>query len=132
MSIVLDTLTTMAILTDPTASMMLEIEKGIIVNSFPSAYVEEEKVASGEDILNINSMNMSALGIIETSLDASLFNTIENTDDINSPTVIVKDALEQMKNLNYIEVDDEIDRKIDAFFAERQSKKVKKTIYKRT
>jgi len=132
MGIVLDTLTTMAIVTDPTASMMWEIEKGTTVNPFPSAYVEEEKVTSEENILNINSINMSAFGISETSLDISLFDTIESTDDINSPTVIVKDGLEQIKNLNYIEIDDEIDREIDAFFAERQSKKVKKIIYKRT
>ena len=32
MGIVLDTLTTMAIATDPTASMMLEIEKGTAFN----------------------------------------------------------------------------------------------------
>lgn len=132
MGIVLDTLTTMAIVTDPTASMMLEIEKGTIVNPFPSAYREEEKVTSGEDILNINSINMSALGISETSLDISSFDTIESINDINSPIVIVKDALDQIKNLNYIEVDDKIDREIDAFFAKRQSKKVKKIIYKRT
>lgn len=132
MSVVLDTLTTMAIVTNPTASMMLEIEKETIVNPFPSVYIAEEKVTLGEDILNINSINMSALGIFETSLDTSIFNRIANIDEVKSPAVIVNDALEQMKNLNYIEVDDEIDRKIDAFFAERQLKKVKKIIYKRT
>ena len=127
MGIVLDTLTTMVIVTDPTSSMMLEIEKETIIDPLPSVYIEEAKVTSGDDILNINSINMSALSISGTSLD-----TIESTDDINSPTVIVESALEQIKNLNYIEVDDEIDREIDAFFAEIQSKKVKKIIYKRT
>lgn len=50
---------------------------------------------------------------------------------INDPEAIVKNALEQINNLNYIEVDDEIDREIDAFFAGRESKKVKKIIHKR-
>jgi len=131
MGIVLGTLTTMAIVTDPTASMMWEIEKGITINPFPSAYIEE-KVTLGEDILNINSINMLAFGIAETSLAMSSFDIIESSDGITNLIVIVKDALEQIKNLNYIEVDDRIDKEIDAFFAERQSKKVKKIIYKRT
>ncbi len=50
---------------------------------------------------------------------------------MNDPESIVKNALEQINNLNYIEVDDEIDREIDAFFASRESKKVKKIIHKR-
>lgn len=131
MGIIVNTLSTMAIGTDPTASMMLEIEKETIVNPFPSAHIAE-KVTSCEDTVSSNSVYVSALSIAKTSLDTPLLNTFESIDNTNSPAEIVKGALEQIKNLNYIEVDDAIDRKIDAYFAKRQSKKAKKIIYKRT
>ena len=130
MGIVLNTLSTFAIVTDPTASMMMEIKKEIMLNLLPYNR-EEEKVIYSDDILNINSINIPLLSISPTSLDASLFNIEVNNNDINCPTVIIKEALNQIKNLNYIEVDDKIDREIDAFFAKRESRKVKKLIYKR-
>ncbi len=128
MGIFLDTITTMVISSDPMASMMIEVKNETTIN--PCSYdTEIREVTSSENTLSIN---MPELSISQTSLDISLFNAIENTEDIHSPTMIVKDACKQIKNLNYIAVDDVIDREIDAFFAKRQLKKAKKIIYKRT
>ncbi len=46
------------------------------------------------------------------------------------PVRIVQNAIEQISQLNYIKVDDVIDREIDAYFAKRESKKVKKILLK--
>ena len=46
------------------------------------------------------------------------------------PVKIVQNAIEQINQLNYIKVDDAIDREIDAYFAKRELKKVKKILLK--
>jgi len=55
-----------------------------------------------------------------------------NNANIDMPNNIVKNALNQINNFNFIEVDDEVDKEIDAFFGNRESKKKKKILYKRT
>lgn len=58
----------------------------------------------------------------------NIFSDIRNVDTHEK---IIEHALNQINNFNFIEVDDEIDREIDAFFANRGLKKKKKILYKR-
>jgi hypothetical protein len=66
-----------------------------------------------------------------TQTKGSSIDMFSNNVNIDTPNNIVKNALTQMKNFTFIEIDDEIDKEIDAFFAKRESKKKKKILYKR-
>ncbi len=70
--------------------------------------------------------------LLKDSDSVTEYVSLESAEYMNNPEVIVKGVLEQIINLNYIEVDDDIDKEIDAFFASRESKKVKKILSKRS
>jgi hypothetical protein len=63
--------------------------------------------------------------------ESSFYNSmVTGTSSSMSIENIMKNALEQINTLSYIKVDDTIDREIDAYFATRESKKVKKILLK--
>lgn len=47
------------------------------------------------------------------------------------PVRMVEHAIKQINTLSFMQVDEEIDREIDRYFADRQVKKVKKLLYTR-
>jgi len=65
--------------------------------------------------------------------NVNMFTKIDTliSQNINTHESIIEDALTQINNYNFIEVDDEIDKKIDAYFAKRKSEKTKVMLYKR-
>jgi len=67
-----------------------------------------------------------------TQTKGSNIDMFSNNVNIDTPNSIIKNALNQINNFNFIDVDDEIDKEIDAFFAHRETKKQKKILYKRT
>ena len=95
--------------------------------------------ATGDSGLNRSNIKNK---VIKTKTEISIFTSSQtkgsnidifsNNVNINAPDNIIKNALSQINNLNFIQVDDKIDREIDAFFAKRESKKKKKILYKRT
>lgn len=95
--------------------------------------------ASGSSMLNHSDIKSKVIKnkteistFTSTQTKGSSIDIFSNNVNIDTPNNIVENALTQMKNFTFIEVDDEIDKEIDAFFAKRESKKKKKILYKRT
>lgn len=114
-------LTVAAITSGSTSAEILSNEYPIANNSHPTHF-EETKIST----FTSHQTNIGS--------DVNMFTniTLSTIENMNTYTTIVKEAFNQMNNLNFIEVDDEIDKKIDSYFAKRKSNKTKKILLKRS
>lgn len=63
---------------------------------------------------------------------ASFYNGLVQTDtSYMEPVQIVEHAIQQINTLSFMQVDEEIDREIDKYFAGKRAKKVKKILHRR-
>jgi hypothetical protein len=56
---------------------------------------------------------------------------VKSNTSYMEPVQIVEHAIQQINTLSFIQVDEEIDREIDKYFASKHAKRVKKILHKR-
>jgi len=92
----------------------------------------QDSIAQVVDFSYVNIKNIDNNIFLKSSSTITKYSSTKKSRYINDPEVIVKNAFEQINGLNFIQVDDIIDKEIDVFFANREIKTSKKILYKRT
>ncbi len=107
---------------------LLAFASGTSYGEISSNYIQENNLHhSGNSITTFRSGQTTG-----SSVQMFIQSSKQIDKTIDSCENIIKDALHQISHYNFIEVDDEVDKRIDAYFARRDSKKTKTILFKRS
>jgi len=107
---------------------LLTFANGTSCGEIPSGHIQENNPYHSENSITTFRNGQTIGSSVQMFIKSS--KQIDKT--IDSCENIIKDAHNQISNYDFIKVNDEVDKRIDAYFARRDSKKTKTILFKRS